>query len=130
MVPGCFSAPQDIIDSVATLCELDDFGELARRPAAVGPKLWIGSEADAADEPWLAEQQIQAVLNCTEEAISPRRQEIYGKLGLEYMHLAMHDDPSENLAEAVETARPWLQRMKDQRTLVHCFVGGNWLTLN
>jgi hypothetical protein len=46
------------------------------------------------------------------------------------MHLAMHDDPSENLAEAVEAARPWLQRMKDQRTLVHCFVGGNWLTRN
>eukprot|EP00435_Cladocopium_sp_Y103_P066621 s112_g28.t3 len=121
-----WAAPEeDIIDTAATSCELDEFGELARRPAAVGTKLWIGSEADAADEHWLAQQQIQAVLNCTEEAIPRRRQEIYGRLGLEYMHLAMHDDPSENLAEAVERARPWLQRMKDQRTLVHCFVGGN-----
>lgn len=88
------------------------------------PKLWIGSEADAANERWLLQNGIRAVLNCTESVISPERQEIYCRLGIEYLHVAMYDDFTEDLGAAVAKARPWL-RQQDEAVLVHCFVGGN-----
>lgn len=105
--------------------DLDDFGELSRLPAEVRKNLWIGSEADAGNEQWLVQEGIQAVLNCTEEVVSPRRLEIYQKLNIQHLHVAMYDDPSEDLGEVLVKARPWLQQMKDERVLVHCFVGGN-----
>ena len=105
--------------------DLDDFGELSRLPAEVRKDLWIGSEVDAGNEQWLVQQGIQAVLNCTEEVVSPRRLEIYQKLNIQHLHVAMYDDPSEDLGEVLVKARPWLQQMKDERVLVRCFVGGN-----
>lgn len=129
--------------------QLDDFGELSAAPAEVRPGLWIGSEEDAGDEEFLARQGIRAVLNCTEEMACDRRKNIYERLGIQHWHLAMYDDPSEDLLAAVDKARPWLKEMLNANlenlpenppsqsdpassplsppvpVLVHCFVGGN-----
>ena len=138
-----------IEEAASALTNLDDFGELSASPAEVRPGLWIGSEEDAGDELWLSRQGIQAVLNCTEDAASARRQDIYQRLGIVNFHLPMYDDPSEDLPAAVEKAIPWLAEMlkspksissehlvddptpslpshqEAAQVLVHCFVGGN-----
>ncbi|CAJ1447181.1 unnamed protein product, partial [Effrenium voratum] len=111
--------------------ELDDYGELTRLPAEIFTRtrgrLLVGNEEDAGNAGWLKTANIGAVLNCTEDAPSPQRQDLYRSLGIEVLHVVMYDDFSEDLAAAAQKARPWLREKLDQdlAVLVHCFVGGN-----
>ena len=63
---------------LARSVDLDDYGELAKSPVEVWPKLFVGNEEDAGvwigvgssvagDAGFLSSQSIRAVLNCTED---------------------------------------------------------------
>lgn len=73
---------------MARSVDLDDYGELAKSPVEVWPKLFVGNEEDAGvwisvgssvagDAGFLSSQSIRAVLNCTEDGPKTEAQRVH-----------------------------------------------------
>lgn len=86
-----------------------------------GAQLWIGSAADAANDPWLAERGFGLVVNCTRHLPCTKLR------GVDCVRVAVHDDPSENenmlaALPAATTAVAGALRC-GRHVLVHCHAG-------